>query len=153
MNEITVRLARPDDCETIVDFNAKLATETENKVLNFDLLLPGVRALLADPAKGRYFVACDGDQIVGQVMHTREWSDWRNGDIWWLQSVYVAAPYRRAGVFRKLYNHLQDEAKRDPTVVGLRLYVEENNHRAQETYRAFGMVEGGYFVLERFFER
>lgn len=152
MSEITIRAGKPDDWPTIADFNCRLAMETENKSLDRAVVEPGVRAVLADPAKGRYLVACAGERIVGQVMHTREWSDWRNGDIWWLQSVYIHPEFRRRGVFRRLYQQLQTEAETDPQVVGLRLYVETENDNAHKTYRGLGMSPCGYFVMERMFD-
>jgi ribosomal protein S18 acetylase RimI-like enzyme len=159
---ILVRPARPEDWPTIVEFNCRLAEESEGKQLDRTRIEPGVKAVLADPRKGRYFVAvCDegaaaeepGGRIVGQLMHTFEWSDWRNGEIWWLQSVYVAPEFRRRGVFRALFGHLRGEAAADPDVVGLRLYVEEHNRRAQATYETLGMTTGGYFVMEEMLRR
>ena len=111
----------------------------------------GVERVLENPREGRYFVACHGEQIVGQMMHTWEWSDWRNGQIWWLQSVFVALDFRRQGVFRMLYEHALDLAQREPDVVGLRLYVERENSRAQSTYQQLGMSDAGYLVMERLF--
>ena len=145
---IVIRVAGPADLEMIVEYNLRLAAETENKTLHGDTVRRGVAAVLADESKGRYFVACQGERIIGQLMHTREWSDWRNGDIWWLQSVYVAAPYRRRSVFRRLYQHLWNEAQSRPDVVGVRLYVEVENLAAQETYRNMGLIQPGYFVME-----
>jgi GNAT superfamily N-acetyltransferase len=144
-----VRLAGPDDWETVADFNIRLARETEGKQLVPDTVFAGVKALLADPRHGRYFVACLDRKIIGQMMHTREWSDWRNGEIWWLQSVYVHPDHRQAGVFRALFRHLEQLAEQSPDVVGLRLYVEENNTRAQAVYKSFGLSAAGYTVLER----
>ncbi len=146
--QIQIRLARPDDWQTIVDFNSRLATESEGKELDRQHVEPGVQAVLADARKGRYLVAEVEDRIVGQLMHTYEWSDWRNGDIWWLQSVYVVPEHRRQGVFRALFDCLQHEAEADPAVVGLRLYVEDNNTHAHETYRNLGLAPGGYFVMQ-----
>lgn len=151
MQTLQVRPAVLDDWPTIVEFNCRLAEESEGKTLQRETLEPGVRALLADPSKGRYFVACDGGAIVGQLMHTREWSDWRNGDVWWLQSVYVHPDHRRRGVFRRLFEQLAGEAAASPDVVGLRLYVERENNRAHETYRNMGLKAAGYFVMEQFF--
>ncbi|HVW01866.1 MAG TPA: GNAT family N-acetyltransferase, partial [Planctomycetaceae bacterium] len=111
----------------------------------------GVAALLADPRHGRYFVACDGPRVVGQMMHTYEWSDWRNGQIWWLQSVYVAADFRQRGVFRALFEHVLHAAEADPGVVGVRLYVEDENKSAQAAYAKLGLDEAGYHVMERMF--
>jgi ribosomal protein S18 acetylase RimI-like enzyme len=150
---IDIRLAVPDDWPTIVDFNCRLAEESEGKRLDRAHVEPGVKAVLADPHKGRYFIASIAGRPVGQLMHTREWSDWRNGDIWWLQSVYVDPDFRRQGVFRALFDRLQSEAEADPGVVGLRLYVEEHNTRAHETYRGLGLVPGGYFVMEKMHRR
>lgn len=148
---ILIREARPDDWPVIAEFNCRLALETENKRLDPTMIENGVRTLLQEPARGRYFLAVIDDRVVGQLMHTREWSDWRNGDIWWLQSVYVSAEFRRRGVFRCLYQHLQTLAENDPRVVGIRLYVEHGNARAQETYRSLGMTGGGYEVMEQMF--
>jgi ribosomal protein S18 acetylase RimI-like enzyme len=154
MSEILVREAILDDWSTIAEFNRRLALETESLALDGLTLEAGVKAALADRTKARYFVACAADgQIVGQLMHTYEWSDWRNGDIWWLQSVYVHPDHRSQGVFRLLFEHLRHEAECDPAVVGLRLYVEDHNERAQEVYARLGLNTAGYRVMERFFRR
>ncbi len=150
---IEIRLATPHDWPTIVEFNCLLAAESEGKQLDRQHVEPGVKALLADPRKGRYFVAVSEGRIVGQLMHTYEWSDWRNGDIWWLQSVYIHQDFRRQGVFRALFDRLHREAEADPAVVGLRLYVEQENTHAHETYRNLGLTEGGYFVMQKFHRR
>jgi GNAT superfamily N-acetyltransferase len=151
MTDFTIRPAISDDWPTIAQFNIHLAEETEGKPLDPEIIGPGVQAVLADERKGRYFVACQEGEIVGQLMHTFEWSDWRNGNIWWLQSVYVAKDFRRLGVFRQLYQHLATQAESDPTVVGLRLYVETENHRAHQTYEQLGIKKAGYGVMERIF--
>ena len=145
-----IRPATLEDLETIVDFNLRLAAETEDTELDRENVRRGVRALLADPAHGAYYVACK-DGIIGQMMHTREWSDWRNGDIWWIQSVYVHPDHRQQGVCRALYAHLRARAAADPGVVGVRLYVERDNARAQAAYAAFGMRPGGYLVMQDLF--
>ncbi len=146
---LEIRLAVPSDLETLVEHNIHLAVETEDKPLNRETVTKGVTALLSDPTKGRYFVAVSEGAIIGQLMHTYEWSDWRNGNIWWLQSVYISQTHRRRGVFRQLFEHLWKEAERDPDVVGVRLYVEVENLAAQETYRNMGLCQPGYFVMER----
>ena len=152
MPEIHIRAACWDDWPTIADFNTRLAWESEHKRLDPEKIGPGVQALLQDRAKGRYFVAVDGvgGPVVGQIMHTQEWSDWRNGQIWWLQSVYVLAEYRQRGVFRALFEHLVQLAEVEQ-VLGVRLYVERDNARAQQTYERLGLIDAGYFVRERWF--
>jgi ribosomal protein S18 acetylase RimI-like enzyme len=143
-----VRAATLADAPVVVEFNRLLAEESEGKTLDTGLLSPGVKAALADPRRARYFVASEQSAVLGQIMVTFEWSDWRNGWIWWIQSVYVRKETRRRGVFRALFNHVQRQAQEEK-VVGLRLYVEENNLVAQETYRRLGMRPAGYFVLEK----
>lgn len=154
MSDVHVRDALPADRDAIVEFNLRLAEETEGLRLDRGTVTAGVEAILADPSRGRYFVACrsGGNGVpIGQVMHTREWSDWRNGDLWWLQSVYVLPEFRRQGVFRLLYEHVIAAAQAEPGVVGVRLYVEQHNARAFETYRQLGMRQAGYLVMERMF--
>ena len=103
---------------------------------------------LAEPDRLRFWVAERGGRVIGQTAITREWSDWRDGWVWWLQSVYVIAEARGQGVFRRLYGHIRDAARAQPDVIGLRLYVEQENLRAQATYRSLGMEPGGYLVYE-----
>ena len=146
----TVRLATPADAPIVVEFNYRLAQESEGKTLDRATLSAGVAAGLADAEKARYFVAEENGEIVGQVMLTMEWSDWRNGWIWWIQSVYVRADWRGKGVFRSLYEHVHRAAIADRNVVGLRLYVEQANTAAQQTYLRLGMERTGYFVLEKY---
>jgi ribosomal protein S18 acetylase RimI-like enzyme len=149
--EIVVREARPGDLETISGFNAAMALETEDKTLKPEIVTSGVRRALADPGKGRYFLAEIGDKVVGQLMFTLEWSDWRDGWIWWIQSVYVDPEYRGRGVFSRLYACLVEAATGSKDVRGLRLYVESGNARAQRVYRALGMRPAGYQVMETMF--
>ena len=150
MSGFVVRVATVDDLETIADFNVRLADETEDTSLDRETVHQGVRTLLADETRGSYYVACT-DRIIGQMMHTREWSDWRNGDIWWIQSVYIHPDYRRQGVFRSLYGHLKRLAESDPNVVGLRLYVEQGNHAARATYAGLGMRQVRYLFMQDLF--
>jgi GNAT superfamily N-acetyltransferase len=126
----------------------RLAQETEDLPLEQAAIRAGVAALLADPAKGRYFVAEVAGTVVGQVMITYEWSDWRNGNIWWLQSVYVEPSFRRQGVFRALFAHVQTLAQQFEEVWGLRLYMHAGNGRARSTYEKLGMTRTPYEVLE-----
>ncbi|QEH34328.1 putative acetyltransferase [Aquisphaera giovannonii] len=149
---LIVRDARPADRPVIVEFNRRLALETEHKRLDAEVLDRGVARALAEPDRLRYWVAeaamPEGPRIVGQTAITREWSDWRDGWIWWLQSVYVDADHRGRGVFKALFRHLRAEALAAPDVIGVRLYVENGNAQAQRTYEALGMRPGGYSVLE-----
>jgi GNAT superfamily N-acetyltransferase len=148
---ILIRDAASADRPAIVEFNRLLAVETENKVLDPAILDQGVARALAEPDRLRYWVAeligPNGQRLVGQTAVTREWSDWRNGWIWWLQSVYIHSEFRGQGIFKSLYRHIYNQALLT-NVVGLRLYVENGNHRAQHTYQALGMKPGGYSVLE-----
>ncbi len=150
---IVIREARPGDLRTIARFNAAMALETEHKVLDTEIVTAGVRRALADPVKGRYFLAEVGEKIVGQLMFTLEWSDWRDGWFWWIQSVYVDPAWRGHGVFSRLYRHLADCAARSEDVRGLRLYVESDNAGAQQVYRALGMRPAGYQVMEMMLSR
>jgi ribosomal protein S18 acetylase RimI-like enzyme len=151
MTALVIRPATRDDAATIADFNLRIAAETEDTSLDRDLVTRGVRALLDDESRGRYYVASADGTIVGQIMHTREWSDWRNGDIWWIQSVYVRQDHRRRGVFKKLHEHVKALAGSDPGVVGLRLYVDADNRGAQATYERLGMTTGRYLLMEDLF--
>jgi GNAT superfamily N-acetyltransferase len=145
---LTIRPATPADVPTLVEFNAALAWETEHKRLDPAVLAPGVRAVFDDAARGFYTVAERDGVIVGQMMVTFEWSDWRNGWFWWVQSVYVREDARREGVFRELYRAIERQAAADPTVIGLRLYFETDNTRAQSTYRSLGMADTTYGLME-----
>lgn len=148
MPTILVRDAVPEDRATIVAFNRELARETEGKHLDPATLDRGVAAALAEPERLRYWIAEIEGAVVGQAAVTREWSDWRNGWIWWFQSVFVAAAARGSGVFRALHARIRDEARARPDVIGLRLYVEHENDRAMRTYQALGLAPGGYQVFE-----
>lgn len=144
----TIRDAVPADLDVIVEFNRRLAWETEHKRLDPAVLRPGVETALTRPDWSRYFIAeIDGD-IVGQMMITYEWSDWRNGLFWWIQSVYVRNDARRAGVFRSLYKHVEALARATPNACGLRLYVEHENAAAIATYQKLGMVPSGHLLYE-----
>jgi GNAT superfamily N-acetyltransferase len=147
-SSLALRQATLDDQAVIVEFNRRLARETEARELDLRLVGPGVARVLSDPHHGLYFVAERDGEIVGQLMITREWSDWRCGEFWWIQSVYVVAGHRRSGVFRALYQHVLGQARARGDICGLRLYVEEDNLPAQATYRAEGMDLTGYRVME-----
>jgi GNAT superfamily N-acetyltransferase len=143
-----VRPAIASDLEPIVRYNDLIARETEGKDLDLPTLRAGVAAALARPHECRYFVAEVDGRVIGQAAVTYEWSDWRNGRFWWLQSVYVEAEYRRQGVFTALYNYIRDLAKSDGDVCGLRLYVERDNTLAHATYARMGLEPTSYVVLE-----
>ena len=149
--DLSIRDAKAADAGTIARYNARLAEESEGMRLLPEIVGPGVEALLADPSRGRYWVADADDRVVGQIMVTYEWSDWRNGSIWWIQSVYVHGDYRRRGVFSALYRHVESLARRDPQVCGIRLYVERENDRAQRTYESLGMDMTDYRVMQSIF--
>ena len=146
---VSIRRARPEDHPTLVEYNRRMAWETEQKRLDDLALSQGVAAALADPAKGFYLVAEHEGAIVGQLMITSEWSDWRNGFFWWVQSVYVREDARRQGVFRCLYIEVERLARETGNIAGIRLYVERDNVRAQKTYEKLGMKEEAYCIYGR----
>jgi len=154
---LTVRDGRADDAALIARWMIAMAWETEHKALDPDTVARGVRAVFEQPARGRYFVAeriVDGAALsVGVLMLTHEWSDWRDGDWWWIQSVYVDPGHRRGGVYRALYEHVHALAQATPEVCGLRLYVERENANAQRTYASLGMSDAGYAMFEDEFAR
>ncbi len=150
---IDIRNATTADASSIVDYNNRLAEETEARSLDPELIGPGVEAIIADFSKGRYWVAVAGDKIVGQIAVTYEWSDWRNGMMWWISSVYVDSDHRRRGVYSSLYRHVESQAKSDPEVIGIRLYVEKENKKAQETYKKLGMDMTKYRIMETLITR
>lgn len=149
--DISIRDATLDDADTIANYNNRMAEETERKSLEPALIQRGVRRLLQNPAHGRYWVAERGGVIAGQIMVTYEWSDWRDGQVWWVQSVYVHEQHRRAGVFTALYEHVSSLAEAATDVCGIRLYVEKENFRAQQTYDALGMMHTHYRIMETMF--
>ncbi len=146
--DIRIRKAALADLPIIADFNVQLARESEGLELEAARVEAGVEAILKDPAKGIYYLAEAGGAVVGQLMITYEWSDWRNGNIWWIQSVYVKPEFRRAGVFRALYNHVQNTARARKDVCSLRLYVHAENTRAAQSYERLGMTRTQYEVFE-----
>ncbi|HEY0502518.1 MAG TPA: GNAT family N-acetyltransferase [Lysobacter sp.] len=152
-----IREAHAADRDLIAEWNMAMAWETERKRLDPATLRAGVAAGIADPAKARYFIAMReavvaGNETIavpaGTLMLTREWSDWRNGDWWWIQSVYVQPEHRRHGVFAALYRHVEQLARKTPGVVGLRLYVERDNANARQVYESLGMGDARYGVYE-----
>lgn len=145
---LTIRKGSRSDASTIAGFNIAMAMETEGKKLAREKIESGVRGLMNNPDYGFYLVAEHDGHIVGSLMITYEWSDWRNGLFWWIQSVYVIPEYRRRGVYRTMYKKVKELAAGDPTVCGFRLYVEKENRAAQKTYRDLGMNETAYRMFE-----
>ena len=152
LDHLNVRLARPEDAATIASFSAAMALETEGRCLDLDRLRDGTIALLESPDRGFVMVAeleqADDRQLLGQLMITYEWSDWRNGAFWWIQSVYVDPVWRRQGVFRRMHETVMATAKTSPNVCGVRLYVEESNGAAQAVYRKVGLTPSSYAIYE-----
>ena len=158
MPALRIRDATRGDAERLAEWACAMALETEHRTLDPDTVRAGVEAGLADPQRARYFMAMRDASVagretiglaVGTLMFTREWSDWRNGDWWWIQSVYVPPGQRRRGVFAALYAHVAELARATPGVIGLRLYVERDNAVAQRTYAALGMRDAGYRLYEQ----
>jgi GNAT superfamily N-acetyltransferase len=145
---IEIRRAGPDDLDMIVGHNRAIAQETEDLVLDEAVVRRGCRAALDDPRRAFYLVAEREGRPLGQLMITPEWSDWRDGAFWWIQSVYVRPEARRAGVFRALFAKVSEEARRRDDVCGLRLYVDRANRRAKAVYSALGMAPAHYDLYE-----
>ena len=143
-----IRPAVAADADMLAAFNSAMALETEHKRLLPAVVGAGVRRMLAEPAFGFYLVAEAEGRVIGSLMVTTEWSDWRNGRFWWIQSVYVVPGWRRRGVFRALYGQVRERAAREPDVCGFRLYVERDNANAQATYRSLGMDATDYLLFE-----
>ncbi len=146
--DINIRRAAPADAAFIAESNAALALESEGRTLDDAQLRPGVAAILADESLGFYLIAEINGQPAGQLMITYEWSDWRNGTFWWIQSVYVRPQHRRRGVYRALHRHAAAAAQATGSVCGLRLYVEQDNTTAQQVYAQMGMTQTRYYMYE-----
>lgn len=146
---ISLRPATREDAGIILEFQLRMARETEDISLDKLIVSKGISSLFEDPGKGEYYVAEYKGTVIGCFLITYEWSDWRNGVVWWLQSVYVDSDHRRLGVFRKMYEYIMKTISDDPGIVGLRLYVEKNNERAQKVYRSLGMNGDHYTVFEK----
>ena len=143
-----IRRAVPADAATIARFNAAMALESEDVVLDATVLRAGVDAALADAGRAFYLLSEIDGQPAGQLMVTYEWSDWRNGWVWWVQSVYVEPQHRRTGVYRRLYQRLQEMAAAQGDVSGIRLYVMRENHTAKRAYESLGMHHSEYDLYE-----
>ena len=148
MSELHIRPASSQDLEVMVRFNLSLAKETEDKELNEPVVREGVAKALNRPELARYFIAEKEGRVVAQTMLTMEWSDWRAGSFWWIQSVYVEPDFRGQKVFSSIYRFIQNLATKDPECCGLRLYVELENKQAIQTYEKLGMARADYQIYE-----
>ena len=147
-SSIAVGRAATEDVAAIAQFNIAMAAETEDLDLDPQTVHAGVAAVVSDDRRGFYLVARSDGKTVGSLMITYEWSDWRNGNLWWIQSVYVVPSARKQGIFRLLYDNVISLAKQSGDAAGVRLYVEKDNRGAQEVYRKLGMSETAYRVFE-----
>jgi GNAT superfamily N-acetyltransferase len=143
-----IRLAKKEETAALVEFNQAMALETEGKTLDTQILQSGVAAVFDDDKKGFYVVAEEDEKIVGGLMVTFEWSDWRNGWFWWIQSVYILPHFRGKGIYRLLYDFVKEAARARGDVCGFRLYVEKENAGAQKVYEKLGMEETYYLMYE-----
>lgn len=144
---ITIRKAEPSDAEAIIYFQINMAWETEAMKLVPETVTKGVNAVFEDVSRGQYYIAEENGHRIASLLITYEWSDWRNSNVWWLQSVYVVPEFRRKGVFRKMYGHIKKLAE-EQDIAGLRLYVETGNSTARKTYEALGMSSEHYSFYE-----
>lgn len=143
-----IRIAETGDIDSLVDFNQKMALETEGRHLDGDILKSGVEAVFHDQSKGFYVVTEDAGAILGGLMVTFEWSDWRNKWFWWIQSVYIVPEGRGKGIYREMYEFVKTKAQEDKSVCGFRLYVEKDNISAQKVYERVGMAASDYLMYE-----
>jgi GNAT superfamily N-acetyltransferase len=148
MANFIYRNATPADAPAIVEFQLAMARETEDLELDRDLCTKGVDAVFAEPKHGQYFIAETAGQVIASLLITYEWSDWRNGVVWWIQSVYVRPEARGQGVYAGLYEHVKQLVQREPGIRGIRLYVDKRNARAQAVYARLGMNGEHYQVFE-----
>jgi len=153
MHNLLIRRATTADASSLVAFNQGIARETEGRELPTEILIPGVQGLLSHPERGFYLVAELEGLVIACLMVTYEWSDWRNGMLWWIQSVYVQAAHRRKGIYRRLYQFVQQLAEKERAegaqICGFRLYVEQDNAIAQATYNNLGMGQTPYRIFEQ----
>ncbi len=146
---IKIEKASSRHIDDLIDFQQRLAFESENVKLNAETLRAGMNAMFADPSKGSYYVAVENGEVVGCHMITFEWSDWRNGMVWWLQSVYVKETHRKKGIFKMMYDNVISIIRENPDLIGLRLYVDKSNTRAMKVYESMGMDGSHYTVYEQ----
>ena len=145
---MTVREATGQDEKFIVDFQLAMAKETENIELNRFTVEKGVSAVINDFSKGKYYITEIQGKVVGSLLTTFEWSDWRNGTILWIQSVYVLPEFRRKGVYRNMYSHVKDQVEKNENLKGIRLYADKTNFSAHKIYKKLGMTPDHYVTFE-----
>jgi GNAT superfamily N-acetyltransferase len=143
-----VRKAKSENLNSIVDFQLAMARETENIELEQDIVTKGVSAVLNDSTKGNYYVAETDGEVIGSLLTTFEWSDWRNGTVLWIQSVYVTPGFRRKGVYSKMYGYVKNLVLENSNLKGIRLYADKTNEGAHEAYRKLGMTPDHYITFE-----
>lgn len=143
-----IREATAADAPQIVRFQIAMALETENIRLNPETVTAGVRAVFSVPGRGKYYVAEEDGLVVASLLTTYEWSDWRNGTVLWIQSVYVLPEFRRKGSYRRLYSHIRDRVEKDAGLKGIRLYADKSNHTARNVYEKLGMTAEHYQLYE-----
>ena len=148
MSNFIYRKATSGDAPAIVEFQVAMARETEDLELDRDVCTAGVAAVFSEPQHGQYFVAETAGQVIASLLITYEWSDWRNGVVWWIQSVYVRPEARGQGVYAGLYEHVKRLVQSESGVRGIRLYVDKRNARAQAVYTRLGMNGEHYQVFE-----
>lgn len=146
--QLSIRQAKQSDCDSIVRFQEEMALHTENLKLDHETVVSGVKAVLKDDSLGTYYIAEIGMEVAGALLTTYEWSDWRNGTVLWIQSVYVDSAHRKKGVYAALYNHIKSLVADNESLKGIRLYVDESNKTAREVYARLGMNGEHYRVFE-----
>ena len=145
---IEIRKGRLSDLERIVELQLRMAQETEAIGLDRNVVSRGVEGVFQEPARGTYWVAEEKGELLGVLLAIPEWSDWRNGTVLWIHSLYVIGQARRRGIFKKLYLNLKKQVEQSPELVGLRLYVDKTNKPAQEVYEKLGMSKEHYELYE-----
>jgi GNAT superfamily N-acetyltransferase len=147
-SQLIFREARKEDAGAILDFQIAMAWETEKMKLDRETVTLGIAEVFKNEHRGQYYIAQNGDQIIGSLLIITEWSDWRNGEVWWIHSLYVVAEQRGKGVYRGLYAYIKKAAE-NSRVRGIRLYVDKTNHLAQGVYRKLGMTDEHYSLFEQ----
>lgn len=145
---MNIREAKQEDCTLIVNFQILMAKETENIELQNEIVSEGVLAVLNDSSRGKYYITEINNKVVGSLLTTYEWSDWRNGTVLWIQSVYVLPEFRRKGVYRNMYSHVKRLVLDNKDLKGIRLYADKSNIAAHSTYQKLGMAQDHYVTFE-----